>query len=85
MLTAAVISVLVVQNHLLCERKVQELKNADFSTFPAISPGVSNLFNTFFMTAQFKELILDLVLFIAMYHGYYGPHITVVAVVASYV
>ena len=36
------------------------------------------------MRAWFKELILDLVLFIAIYHGYYGPHITFV-VVASYV
>ena len=25
-----------------------------------------------------RKLILDLVLFIAIYHGYYGPHITFV-------
>ena len=36
MLTTAVVSILVVQNSLLCERKVQELeKKARFSTFPA--------------------------------------------------
>ena len=48
MLTTAVIFILVVQNHLLCERKVQELKKANFSTFLAISPETSNLLNTFF-------------------------------------
>ena len=34
MLTTAVVSILVVQNSLLCERKVQELKKARFSTSP---------------------------------------------------
>ena len=37
------------------------------------------------MRAKFKQLILDLVLFIAISHGYYFPHITFVDVVASYV
>ena len=43
------------------------------------------------MRAWFKESILDLVPFIAIYHDYYGPHTTfvvvdvVVVVVASYV
>ena len=32
-----------------------------------------------------RVLILDLVLFIAIYHGNYDPHITVVVLVASYV
>ena len=85
MLTTAVISILVVQNRLLCEKKVQEVKIANFPTFPAISPDKSNLLNIFFMRALFKELILDLVWFIATYHGYYGPHITFVVIVASYV
>ena len=40
MLTTAVISILVVQNRLLCERKVHELKKANFSTFPVISPDI---------------------------------------------
>ena len=48
MLTTAVISILVVQNRLLCGRKVQEPKKAKFSTFPAISPDINNLLNTFF-------------------------------------
>ena len=86
MLTTAVVSTLVVQNRLLCESKLQELYKANFFTFPAISPDISNLLNTFFMRAKLKELILDLVLFIAIDHGYYGPHIIfVVVVVASYV
>ena len=49
MLTTAVVSILVVQNSLLSDRKLQELKKARFSTFPAISPEISNLLNIFFL------------------------------------
>ena len=37
------------------------------------------------MRAQFKELILNLVPFAAIYPGYYGPHTIFVFVVASYI
>ena len=46
MLTTAVVSILVVQNSLLCDRKLQELKKLKFSIFPAISLKISNLLKT---------------------------------------
>ena len=63
MLTTAVVSILVVQNSLLCDRKLQELKKAKFSIFPAAnSPEISNSLNTFFMRAKrVQKLILNLV------------------------
>ena len=78
MLTTAVISILVVQNRLLCERKVKEPISCNFTTYKQFTKHV-------FMRAYFKELILYLVLFITIYHVYYGPHITFVVVVAYYV
>ena len=59
-------------------------KRAFFFTFPAISPEMNNSLNTFYMRAKFKKLILNLVPFIAIYPGYYGPHTIFVFVVASY-
>ena len=47
MLTTAVASILVVQNRLPCDRKLEELKKSKFSTFPAISLEISNLPNIF--------------------------------------
>ena len=47
MLITAVVFTLVVQNSLVCDRKLQELKKAKFSTFPAISLKISTSLNTF--------------------------------------
>ena len=59
MLTTAVVSILVVQNSLLCERKVQELKRAKFSTFPK-SLGTLGLNNgpTIYMADKSAKLFL---------------------------
>ena len=43
------------------------------------------IYLTHFYESIVQRVILDLVLFIAIYHGYYGPRITFVVVVASYV
>ena len=47
MLTTAVVSISVVQNSLLCDRKLEELKKAKISIIPSITPEISNLLNTF--------------------------------------